>query len=432
MGRAIAERFRGATDLNAGQPARYARYVLLVLVLVYIFNFIDRILLGVLVPLIKADLQLSDTQLGLLGGTAFALLHTTLGMPIGWLADRSGRVWIMTAAVAIWSAFTAACGLTQNFLQLFLARVGVGVGEAGGVAPAYSLLADYYPPGQRARALGFYSFGIPIGTAAGLVLGGLIGARLDWRAAFLIIGLAGLLLAPLLRLTVREPVRGGLDGGPPSRAPPLREVLRHLTGQRTFWGLALAAASSSIMGYGFFFWMPSFLVRSYHLTIAQMALRFGAIVLVGGVAGVWLGASLADRFGRQHRAAYAIVPAVALLLTLPFYCVGILLRPPGWGLAIYVVPAALGLAWLGPVAAAIQHLVPAGMRTLASSIFLFVNNGLGLGFGALLLGFLSDRLTAQYGPDGLGFALLAGTGFYVLSALIFLLTAARLAREWQG
>ena len=412
--------------------AGYSRYVLAVLLSVYIFNFIDRIIIGILAPLIKADLHLSDTQLGLLGGTAFALLYTALGIPIGWLADRTGRVWIIALALALWSLFTSACGAAQGFTQLFLARLGVGIGEAGGVAPAYSLLADYFPPHQRARALGAYAFGIPIGSAAGLILGGVLASRLDWRMTFVVVGAAGLLLAPVLRLTVREPVRGGFDSLTPAPSPPLREVLRHLAGKRAFWGLSIAAASSSIAGYGLLFWMPSFLLRSYHFTLAQVSVCLGAIILVGGVAGVWLGAAIADHYGAMRRSAFALVPALALLLSAPCYAFGVLVRPPGWGLAVFVIPTALGLAWLGPVTAAIQHLVPAGMRTLASSVFLFINNLIGLGLGTLLIGALSDHFRARYGADALGYAILAVCGFYLLSSALFALSSRWIERDWEG
>ncbi|MBC7987223.1 MAG: MFS transporter, partial [Sphingomonadaceae bacterium] len=178
------------------------------LVLVYTFNFIDRQIVGILAVPIKADLQLSDTQLGLMGGLAFALFYTSLGIPIALIADRRSRSWIMTIALALWSLFTALCGLAQNFWQLFAARLGVGIGEAGGVAPAYSLIADMYPPDRRARALGAYSFGIPIGSACGIVFGGIIASLVDWRWAFIAVGLAGLALAIPFRLVMREPARG--------------------------------------------------------------------------------------------------------------------------------------------------------------------------------------------------------------------------------
>ncbi|NJM35969.1 MAG: MFS transporter, partial [Rhodomicrobium sp.] len=202
---------------QAESSTAYRAYVLFILVLVYTFNFIDRQIVGILAVPIKADLALTDTQLSLMGGLAFALFYTFLGVPIAILADRKSRVWIMTIALSLWSAMTALCGLAQNFTQLFLARLGVGVGEAGGVAPAYSLIADYFPSEKRARALSIYSFGIPIGSALGILLGGVLTSFLDWRAAFIIVGLSGLAIAPVLRLTLRDPVRGGLDGAADAR-----------------------------------------------------------------------------------------------------------------------------------------------------------------------------------------------------------------------
>lgn len=422
----------GLANTPRSSGRAYAVYVLVVLLLVYTFNFIDRIILGVLVPAIKAEFAFTDRQLGLLGGTAFAIFYTALGIPIGWLADRFNRVWIMTAALALWSAFTAACGLVQGFAHLFLARLGVGVGEAGGVAPAYSLIADYFQPKARARAIGVYSFGIPIGSALGLFFGGYVATHVSWRAAFVIVGLAGLALAPLLAFTVREPERGGLDAGVPKVASPgFAQVLRVLARKPAFWGLSFGAASSSIVGYGFFFWLPSFFVRSYHLTLWQMSLTFGSITLVGGVAGIWFGGWLADRLGAVRKSAFALIPAAALALCIPFYVFGALWNGVSWTIAIFVIPAALSLVWLGPTISAIQHLVPPSMRAVASAIFLFINNLIGLGLGSLIIGALSDALATRFGIESLRYAILAGTGFYVLSATLFLLSARRLDRDWE-
>ena len=418
---------------SAPAPSRaYSVYVLVVMLLVYTFNFIDRIILGVLVPAIKAEFAFSDQQLGLLGGTAFAIFYTALGVPIGWLADRFNRVWIMTAALALWSAFTAVCGPAQSFAHLFMARLGVGVGEAGGVAPAYSLIADYFTPKSRARALGVYSFGIPIGSAMGLFFGGYVVTHVSWRAAFVIVGLAGLALAPLLAFTVREPVRGRLDAGVVKVASPdFKQVLRVLMRKPSFWGLAFGAACSSIVGYGFFFWLPSFFVRSYHLSLWQMSVYFGGITLVGGVAGIWFGGVLADRLGAVRKSAFALIPAAALALCIPFYVFGTLSSGASWTIAIYVIPAALSLVWLGPVISAIQHLVPPNMRAVASAIFLFINNLIGLGLGSLIIGALSDAFAARFGTESLRYAILAGTGFYVLSATLFALSSRRLERDWE-
>jgi predicted MFS family arabinose efflux permease len=419
-----------ATHAGTDSP-RYRMVVLAMLVLVYTFNFIDRQIVGILAVPIKADLGLTDTQLGLMGGLAFALFYTLLGIPIAMLADRSNRTTIMTVALVVWSAMTAVCGFAQNFWQLFLARLGVGVGEAGGVAPAYSLVADYFPPHQRARALGVYSFGVPIGSALGIVFGGVIASLVDWRTAFIVVGIAGVLLAPVFKLVVREPRRGRFDAGGRAAAPVgFGEVMRTLFSKPSFWGLSFGASASSMMGYGMFFWLPSFFVRSYGLTLLEASLYYGAILLVGGIAGIWLGGSLADRFGAARKRAYAIIPAVAFIATIPFYVAAVTSSSLALSFALFLVPTALGLVWLGPVLSSIQHVVPPHMRATASAIFLFVNNLIGIGLGTVALGALSDALSVRFGADSLRYAILAGTVFYVVASALFLLSARRLERDW--
>jgi MFS family permease len=418
----------------------YRSYVLLILVIVYTFNFIDRQIVGILAVPIKAELRLSDSQLGLMGGLAFAIFYTLLGIPIARLADRVSRTWIMTGALALWSLMTAMCGLTQNFAQLFMARVGVGVGEAGGVAPAYSLICDYFPTKQRARALSVYSFGIPIGSAVGIVLGGFITSLMSWRMAFFVVGFAGLLITPLLKLTVREPQRGALEPAPvdPGRAPgaargpTLLEVIAVLARKPSFWGLSLGAASASMMGYGLFFWAPSFLVRSFHLSLLQASLGYGGLVLSGGLVGIWLGGVLADRYGEKRRAMYALVPAVAFLTTVPFYVAGVLSTTLWISFAVLLIPTALGLLWLGPVLAAVQHLVPANMRATASALFLFINNLIGIGLGTTLIGVVSDSMRLRFAAESLRYAILAGTGFYFIAAALLFFASRNLARDWVG
>ena len=425
------------------EPLSYRAYVLAVLVLVYTFNFIDRQIVGILAVPIKAELKLSDTELGLMGGLAFALFYTLLGIPIARLADRVSRVGIMTVALGLWSLMTAVCGMTHSFAQLFAARLGVGVGEAGGVAPAYSLICDYFPSRQRARALSVYSFGIPIGSAAGIVLGAFMTRWMSWRLAFVFVGLAGLCMVPLLKATVREPVRG-FDEPPaegtlaeaqpathPKAQPSLLDVLRTLAGKPSFWALALGGAASSMMGYGLFFWMPSFFFRSFGLTLVQASLAYGGLVLVGGLAGIWLGGWLADVQGPRRKAAYALIPAFAFLATIPLYAVGVLSTKLGVCIAVLLVPTALGLAWLGPVLGAVQHLVPATMRATASAIFLFINNLLGIGLGTTLIGALSDALHVRAGADSLRYAIVAGTGFYLIAAVFLVLASRRLESDWE-
>ena len=433
-------------DMSTGQPIAapapaeahaetgrgYRVYVLLVLFLVYTFNFVDRQIVGILAGSIKADLGLTDTQLGLMGGIAFALLYASLGIPIAWLADRFNRVWIVTLALALWSAFTALCGFAQGFWQLFLSRVGVGVGEAGGVAPSYSLISDYFPPQERARAFAVFSFGIPVGSAAGILFGGLIAARVDWRMAFIVCGVAGLLLAPLMAFTVREPVRGRFDPpGAKTAAAPFSEVLRTLAGKGSFWLIAFGATSSSTMGYGLAFWLPQFLARSFGLSLADLSLYYSAISLFGGVLGIWTGGYLADRLGRTRKAAYPLVPAAAFVLSIPFYALGILSTSPTPAFFLFLIPTALGLVWLGPVITAVQHLVPPALRATASAIFLFFNNLLGIGFGIFIFGRLSDFLGPRFGAESLRYSILIGLVFYAVAATLLYLASRRLERDWH-
>jgi len=424
------------TGAEAARPAgSYRFFVLAMLILVYTFNFIDRQIIGILAGPIKAELALTDTQLGLMGGLAFALFYTALGIPIAWVADRTSRTWIMTIALTLWSGFTALCGLAQSFWQLFLCRLGVGVGEAGGVAPSYSLIADYFPPHERARALGVYSFGIPVGSALGIFLGGWIASAIDWRTAFIAVGLMGVCLAPLFRLAVREPRRGGFDAAPKTAAEAghasFGAALRTLAAKPSFWALSFGSASCSIMGYGLFFWLPSFFQRTYGLPLMDVSLFFGAIVLAGGVVGIWVGAWLGDRLGPGDPGAYARIPAIAFVLAAPCYAAGVLSSWLPLTFVLFLVPQALGLTWLGPIITAVQHLVAPNMRTTASAIFLFINNLIGIGFGTVFLGALSDVLNARFGEESLRYAILTGLVFYLVSASLFWFASKRLARDWH-
>lgn len=404
---------------------------LFMLVLVYTFNFIDRQIVGILAVPIKADLGLTDTQLGLMGGLAFALFYTGLGIPVAMLADRYSRTWIITVALAIWSAMTAACGLAQNFWHLFLARLGVGVGEAGGVTPAYSLLMDYYPPGKRARAISLYSFGIPIGSALGIVFGGVIASLVDWRFAFFAVGIAGVLLAPVFRMLVKEPERGRYDQAAKTRPPNLGVIAATLARKPSFWFLSVGASCSSMMGYGLFFWMPSFFVRSHGLTLLDASLFYGAILLIGGMGGMWAGGWLGDRMGQVKRSRYVTIPAIAFLISVPTYALGVLTPTLTLVFFVILVPVALGLVWVGPVMSTVQQLVPPNMRATASAVFLFINNLLGIGLGTYAIGALSDALQAQFGEDSLRWSIVAGTGFYLVAALLFFLASRFIERDWE-
>ena len=411
-------------------PAAAPGRLIAILLLAYIFNYIDRQIIGILAVPIKADLGLSDTQLGLMGGLAFALFYSGLGIPIAWLADRGSRVNIIAISVALWSLFSALCGAAQGFTQLFLARIGVGVGEAGGVAPSYALIADSVPPERRARALAIFFFGIPIGSALGIFFGGWIASSIDWRTAFFVVGLAGLPVALLIKFGLKDPSRA--PSAEPRGAPPrFRDAIGLLACKPSFWLLSLGNGAGAMAGYGLLFWLPSFFKRSLGLPLFEISAFYGAIVLFGGVMGIWLSGWIGDRMGGKRPAAYALVPAVAVLLAAPVTAAALFASSPETGFELFLIGNGLGLSWAGPVTAAIQQIVPPPMRATASAGFLFFTNLLGLGLGTLVIGALSDRLGAALGAEALRCVILAALGFYVLSAILYALAALTVERDWH-
>jgi len=407
------------------------RLVLAMLLVVYTFNFLDRQILSILAGPIQADLGFSDTQMGALGGLAFALLYSTMAIPLALVADRTSRSWTIAISLGVWSGFTALCGLATSFWQMFLARVGVGVGEAGGVAPSYALIADYFPPQSRARALAVYSLGIPLGSAAGVLFGARIAAAFDWRTAFIGLGLAGLIVAIPFKLIVKDRAKTEPDpGGTASARAPISAVFRTLARKKSFWLLSFGAGSSSLCGYGLAFWLPSLMQRSFGLDLVTTGQFIGGILLIGGVAGVMLGGWLADRLGAVDRAMYARVPAIAFVVAVPLFAATFLSASPTAAFLFAIVPQALAYVWLAPVIAAIQHLVPPHQRATASASFLFVNNAIGLGLGTLVLGALSDAMAQAYGAESLRYAMLAALGYYLLAALLMWLGARALRTDW--
>ena len=397
------------------------------LVIAYTLNFIDRQIAGILAEPIKHDLNLTDSQLGWLGGTAFALFYTVLAIPIARFADRKDRSIILAAGLALWSLATAACGIAQNFAQLFLARMSVGIGEAAGVAPAYSLLADLYPTERRARSMALFSLGIPLGSALGVVFGGLIAAKVDWRMAFITLGIVGLVFAPIYKKGVRDPGHHQREV-----AASVGDVFAVIARKPTFWLMSFAAGTGSLISYGLAFWIPSFLARSFQLELVDRSLIFGSIQLVGGVAGVWLGGAVGDRLRQARPAAYALVPTVTYALCLPAFLLAFSSHSIAVAAILFVIPTALSLAWLGPVIGAITGLVPPHMRATASAMFLFINNLIGLGLGTLVIGTISDALTARFGAEALRYSAMATTSLYVISALLMGLAALRLRRDTYG
>ncbi len=412
-------------------PAR-ANLVLAMLLLVYVFNFLDRMILSILAAPIQAELGLSDGQMGLLGGLAFAVLYSTLAVPLSSLADRTSRSWVIAVSLFGWSGFTALCGLAQNFWHIFLARVGVGVGEAGGVAPSYAIIGDYFPPRRRATALAVYSLGIPLGSAIGLLAGGYIAEAVNWRVAFVVIGMAGVLLAPVFKLIVRDvprplPVEPAEQA---SRAPRAPQVALTLARKPAFWLLSLGAAAGSSIGYGISFWLPSFVQRSFGFGLFETALFVAGTLLTGGIAGMLSGGWLADRLGQGHRAWYAWLPAIAYVVGAPLWAAGVAGSDPVIAFLLILIPQGLSFVWLGPVLTAVQHLVEPAARATASALFLLINNLIGLAAGIYALGALSDVLTPFFGGQALRMAIIWSLGLYGLAGVFMAFAGPALRRDW--
>lgn len=411
-------------DRTAFQASR--RWLLLaVLLLGYIFNFLDRQVVSILQIPLKADLHLSDTQLGLLGGTAFAILYSTLAIPLALLADRRGRSTVIAAGIFAWSLFTAACGLVRSFPALFAARIGVGIGEAAGVAPSYALLSEAFPLRSRAKALAIFSLGIPFGSALGIFFGGWLSQAFDWRTAFIVVGLAGVPISIALAVLGR----GSLPVAHRGPQPNMAAIASTLARKPSFWLLSFGAASASVAGYGFGQWIPRMLHDVYGTGLAELGTYFGSIILVGGTAGILIGGALADRLSAGRASAYALVPAGAFLVTAPLFLVAFYQPALGGAWVWYALAYGLSITWLGPIVAAVQGLVAPASRATASAMFLLINNLIGLGAGPLIFGIASDRLQPRYGGESLRLALSGGVAFYVLGALLCGIAALRLTLD---
>lgn len=436
---AIAAEQHGEQPFTASEA--YRRYVIWLLFLVYVFNFVDRQILTILIQPIKEEFQFSDTQLGLLGGLAFAFLYSTLGIPIARLADRKSRVNIITASLFVWSLFTAVTGMARSFSQLFLARVLVGVGEAGCSPAAYSLISDYFPPHRRSTAFSIYSMGIYGGVFVGFLIGGQIEQHFGWRAAFYVMGLPGLLLAVLMKLTLREPPRGLSDTvRVTAEPPPFGATVHTLWSKSSFRHLSLAGALHSFVGYGVGGFNAAFLMRSHGMSVAEVSVWLALASALGGITGTFLGGSLADRYTRKHDDMrwQLLVPGISTLINVPLAVVAYLAPDRLTVLWLMVPTTAIGTMYLGPTFATTQALVGVRQRALAGAFLLLIINLIGLGLGPLLTGMLSDafknRLVGAGSSElvataqGLRYALVVTTCVNVWSAFHYV-RGARTLRE---
>ncbi len=397
-----------ATDGSTFTP-RYRNYALAVLFLGYVINFIDRSILAILLEPIKLELALTDTQLGLLGGLAFALFYTTLGIPIAALADRWSRVKILSIAMVIWSGMTAVCGFAQSFTMLLLARIGVGVGEAGASPPSHSLISDYFPIETRATALSIYALGIPFGSMIGNFVGGWGAEALGWRHTFVLVGVPGIFIALLIWMTLREPPRGMADARTvveDAPAPPVREVISRLWQRIAFRHIAFAAGLHAFVGYGAGTWNAPFLIRSHDMPITEVGSWLALISGIGAIGtfmGGYLSDKLSDRF--DDRRWYMWVPGLSTILMVPFQFVAYLYGGLWAVIPSLMVVSILGGMYLGPSFAMTQALVSLRMRAVASAILLFMLNIIGMGMGPYLVGVVSDILSPTAGIHSLRYAL---------------------------
>jgi len=386
------------------------RYAMLVLAVVYMFNFVDRQILAILLPAIKAEFDVGDTFLGFLAGPAFAIFYVTLGVPIAQYADRCNRRNLIAASVAIWSAMTAISGFAANLVHLTLARIGVGIGEAGCSPPAHSMIADYFPPEKRSTAMGFYTIGISAGIMLAYLAGGWAVQELGWRATFVVVGVPGLFLALLVRFTLVEPQRGSSeDRSSSDTRPNLMEVWRFLKGRPAFFHMAIAAGLSSLVGYSVINFLPSFVDRSFDAGISEIGTWLGLILGFAGGAGFFFGGYISDRLGRSsHRRSLTFISVAMLITTL---LMSSMFLASTWQLSLlfFVLPAATMNVYLAPVLALTQGLVSIRMRATAAALVLLIINIIGLAIGPQVTGILSDLLAPQFGDESIRYSLLLVT-----------------------
>lgn len=397
------------------EARRHRSYALVVLVVVYVFNFIDRQILNILQEPIKADLGLSDTQLGMLTGLSFALVYCIAGIPVARLADLTSRKAVITVSLALWSGFTALCGLTNNFIQLLFARLGVGLGEAGGSPPAHAMLSDLYEKEKRGRALAVYSSGLYIGTLCGYWLGGWLSDAMTWREAFFVVGIPGVLFSFVLWFSVREPERGLSGNIHVATNTSFFDSFRHLWALKSFRYYSLATGAGTFVTYGIGNWMPPFLTRTFgewsipglqawfgfctsdelatacvEMSRTEIGLFYGVIAGLGGAIGTVAGGFLADHFGARDRRWFLWIPMWGKLIGSPLFILALLAPTAEISLMLYFPAIAMAAMYLGPSLAITHHLVPPSMRAMSSAVLFFILNIIGLGLGPTAVGMISD------------------------------------------
>lgn len=405
---------------------------------VYVLNFLDRQLLSILAKPIQDDLGVTDGQIGLISGLYFALFYCILAIPVGWLADRTNRVKVLSIALALWSAATAACGLATNYPQLAVSRMAVGVGEAGGVPPSYAIISDYFPSGTRGTALSLFNLGPPIGSALGVAFGASIAAAYSWRDAFIWVGVVGVITAVIVWFFVREPKKGGLDQKlethPPADAAPIPRAGLWATCCMYFTnpvlrGMALACGATQFVTYALLNFATLFLMREKGMTLQEVALWYALLVGIGVSAGMFVSGRLIDRLSRRSKTAYAWLPAAGLAIAMPFFAAFV--WAPSWQLALIflALPMGLNYFYLSPAVTLVQEEVRPDQRVLSGALLLLVMNLIGLGLGPTYLGAASDFFRASHPDNSLQMAMYTLLPFYGLAIAMFVGLAGKIRRQ---
>ena len=431
-----AAQARGIASPSADGISAQTRTMLWILLIVYIFNFLDRQIVNILAEPIKTDLGLSDTELGLLAGPAFAVFYALLGIPIARHADKQGtnRVRLISLALAVWSAMTAVCGLAQNFVQLLFARIGVGVGEAGCTPAAHSLISDSVAPEKRSSAIAFYGLGVPIGSLLGLIIGGIVNDLYGWRIALMLVGAPGLLLASVVLFVMREPRHSRTAEAAAAATVPLStgEALREIFASRAYVYILIAASVTAFLGYGKGLWTISFFIRSHGLSTTEAGLSMAVVLGLAGAVGTWLGGKLADKFGARDKRHILTFPAYGMAVAAPVLFLGYVMEDWRIAVALLVLPTMLNAAYYGPAYGCVQGLVQPRARAVAASIMLFGQNLIGLGLGPFLFGVLSDALQPVAGQESVRWVLYGAAWLGLIPAFFFWRASLRLKTELKS
>jgi predicted MFS family arabinose efflux permease len=432
-------------NVSQGKPGARAWFALAMLCFVYVLNFLDRQLLSILAKPIQDDLGVTDGQLGLISGLYFALFYCVLAIPVGWLADRTNRVRVLSIACALWSAATVACGVASNYGQLAVARMSVGVGEAGGVPPSYAIVSDYFPPGTRGTALGIFNLGPAFGQAMGVAFGASIAAAYSWRSAFVSLGAVGIVTALCVWLFVREPARGGLDAATPAQPVAGEPTNVAEVPKAGFWStcamffghpvllrVSLACGATQFITYAVLNFTTLFLMREKGMTLNEVAIYYALVIGISMSAGMYVSGRLIDRFAARSKTAFAFLPAVALTIAIPFF-VGFV-SAPTWPLALVLLapPIFLNYFYLSPAVTLVQEEVQPHQRVIAGALLLLVMNLIGLGLGPTFVGAASDYFRPTHPDHSLQLAFYTLVPFYILAVLCFLWLARALKRQARG